>query len=321
VTEEDVPGALARNPLQIPWPGWVQILRRVFHEVRRDQLPFLAAGVAFYSFLALFPAAVAAVMLYGLFANPTSVKSQAEQLTTVLPDSTRRVVGHQIQVIISDSPHSVSLGLVLALVLAVWTASSGTGHLMMALNLAYDEEEARGFVERKAIALLLTIGGVVLVVLVVALLTAAPRVLHALIPPGGAFWLLQAVRWALLLLLTCGGIALLYLIAPNRTAPRLRWVSVGAVLATVVWAAATFAFTFYVSNFGRYSKTYGGFASVAVLMLWLWITNFIILLGAEINAEAEHQTAQDTTHGAPRPMGRRGAAKADTRPRLVDDPH
>ena len=321
MSDEQLPGGLAGSPLQIPWPGWVQILRRVFHEVQRDQLPLLAAGVAFYSFLALFPAAVAAVMLYGLFADPGSVKSQVEQLTTVLPDSTHRVVSHQVQVIISDSPHSLSVGLVIALVLAVWTASSGTGHLMMALNLAYDEEDARGFVERKAIALLLTIGGVVLVVLVIGLLTAAPRVLHALIPPGGVFLLLQAVRWLLLLVLTCGGIALLYVIAPNRTAPRLRWVSVGAVLATVVWAAATFAFTFYVSNFGRYSKTYGGVASVAVLMLWLWITNFIILLGAEVNAEAEHQTVKDTTSGAARPMGARGAVKADTRPRPARDSH
>src|SRR6185437_12403613 len=194
---------------------------------------------------------------------------------------------------------------------ALWSASSGTGNLLKAINIAYDEDENRGFLKVRGIALALTLGAIVFVLLTLALVAVVPVVLNVLpLGPVGTV-LAQVLRWVLLVALVVAALAVTYRIAPDRDQPRFSWVTTGSLVATVLWIIGSIAFSLYVNNFGSYNKTYGAIAGVVVLMLWLYLTSYIVLLGAEINAESERQTREDTTRGAPAPRGERGAAAAD----------
>lgn len=312
--EQEYPGARATEPRRIPRRGWWQITRRAWKESKADQVPLLAAGVAFFSFLSLFPAMIASVLIYGLVADPRDVAAQADQMTSALPSDAASLLTEQMRSISSTPQQSLGLGLLVAVVLALWSASGGVGNVITAVNTAYDEQETRGFVKRKALALGLTLGAIVFVIVTVLLVAVAPALLDSIIGSGPLRWLLEAARWVGLLVAMSFMLAVLYRVAPDRDAPRFRWVSVGAAVATVVWILASLGFSLYVDNFGSYAKTYGALAGVVVLLLWLWITMFVVLLGAEINAEAEQQTVEDTTTGEPRPLGRRGAVKADSVP-------
>jgi membrane protein len=308
------PGATAEAPQQIPARGWFSVIKRAWADAKADQVPLLAAGVAFFSFLSLFPAMIAAVMVYGLVADPRTVATQAEQLAEALPQDAASLISEQMRAITQTPQQSLGLGLAIALALALWSASGGVGNVVTAINITYDEEETRGFVKLKAIALALTFGAIVFAVVAVTLIAVTPPLLDELVPSATIRVLLEVTRWVALVLAVMVALAVLYRIAPDRDAPRMRWVSVGAVVATVIWLLASLGFSLYVDNFGSYGKTYGALAGVAILMLWLWITAFVVLLGAEINAEAEHQTIRDSTVGSPEPLGRRGAVKADTVP-------
>jgi membrane protein len=312
--EREFPGATADEPKQIPGRGWLQVSKRAWAESKLDQIPLLAAGVAFYTFLSLFPAMIAAVTVYGLVADRETVAEQTEQLSAALPEAAAQIITEQMRAIAAQPEQSLGLGLVIALALALWSASGGVGNIITAVNVAYDEEETRGFVKRKALALGLTFGAIVFAAVSVGLIAVAPPLLDAFIPDGALRWLLEAARWVLLVGAVVVALAVLYTYAPDRNAPRFTWVSVGAAVATVIWLAASLGFSVYVDNFGSYSKTYGALAGVAVLMLWLWITAFIVLFGAEINAESEQQTVTDTTVGPAEPLGQRGAVKADNLP-------
>ncbi|KAA1424295.1 YihY/virulence factor BrkB family protein [Nocardioides antri] len=310
----DIPGGTAKSPDDIPPRGWWQITRRAVREASDDQVPLLAAGVAFYSFLAIFPTMIAAVLLYGLVRDPAEVRAQAAELTRTLPADAARLLTDQLEAVAATSSGSLGLGLLVSLVLALWGASGGVGNLMTAINLAYDEEETRGFVKRKALALGLTLGAILFAVVALGLVAVAPAVLDNVIGSGPLRWLLEAARWLGLLVAMAAALAILYRLAPDRDDARFRWVSVGAVVATVVWLVASLGFSLYVDNFGSYNETYGALAGVVVLLLWLWLTMYVVLLGAEINAEAEQQTVRDTTVGPPEPLGDRGAVKADSLP-------
>ena len=312
--EREHPGAMAEKPMQIPAKGWFQVTKRAWAEAKVDQVPLLAAGVAFYSFLALFPAMIAAVTIYGLVADPTTVARQADQLSKALPSDAASIITSQLHQIASQPQQSLSLGLVIALALALWSASGGIGNIVTAINVAYDEEETRGFVKRKALSLGFTFGAILFAAVSIALIAGAPAFLDAFFPSGAIYWVLQVARWVGLAVAVSVALAVLYRYAPDRDNPRFAWVSTGATIATVIWLAASVGFSVYVDHFGSYGKTYGALAGVAVLMLWLWITAYIVLLGAEINAEAEQQTVKDTTVGPPEPLGERRAVKADSLP-------
>jgi membrane protein len=312
--ESQYPGASANAPKQIPAKGWFQVAKRAWKEGKEDQVPLLAAGVAFYGFLALFPTLIAAVTVYGLVADPKTVSQQSQKITQALPPDAAGIITGQLKTLASAQSSSLTIGLVVSLLLALWSASSGIGHLMMAVNIAYDEDEGRGFVKRKALALVLTLGAIVFFLVAVSLVAVFPVVIEAVFPSGFGFWLAQVMRWLLLVAAVVVALGVVFRIAPHRDAPQVKWLSVGAVVATVLWIAASIGFSFYVSNFGSYSKTYGALAGVAILMLWLWISSYIVLLGAEINAEAEQQTVQDSTRGEERPLGERDAVKADSVP-------
>ncbi|HSJ20673.1 MAG TPA: YihY/virulence factor BrkB family protein [Nocardioidaceae bacterium] len=312
--DHDYPGARAGKPGQIPAKGWLQVTKRAWAEAKIDQVPLLAAGVAFFAFLSLFPAMIAAVMVYGLVADPATVQRQTEQISQALPQDAASLITDQMEAITSAPQQGLGIGLVVALLAALWAASGGVGQMLTAINVAYDEDETRGFVKRKALALALTLGAILFATVAILLIAVAPAVLNAFIPEGALRLLLEIARWVGLLIAVGVGLALLYRWAPDRDSPRFSWVSVGAAVATVIWLVASLGFSLYVDNFGSYGETYGALAGVVVLMLWLWITAFVVLFGAEINAETEQQTVEDTTIGKPAPLGERGAVKADHLP-------
>jgi membrane protein len=313
-TPQQLPGVHAERPTQIPARGWKQILKRAWAENNADNMPIIGGGVAFFAFLAIFPALIATISIYGLVATPETVAQQVEDLSAQLPEEAASLIGEQLTTITQNSGGALSLSLAISVLAALWSASGGTGNLITAVNLAYDEVETRGFVKRKALALGLTLGAIVFVLVTFALVAVVPVVIDML-PLGVVGTVLaQVIRWVLLLGVFAGSLAVLYRVAPDRDAPQLKWVSLGAVVVTIIWALVSLGFSFYVDNFGSYSKTYGAIAGVIVLMLWLYLTCYLILLGAEINSEAEHQTAQDTTEGDPVPMGQRNATMADELP-------
>lgn len=304
-----VPGARAGAPQEVPARGWWQILRRAFAESSADNVSMLAGGVAFFGFLAVIPALIALVSVYGLVADPEQVASTLDSLGSALPASAQALVTEQITSVVSASGGGLTAGLVVSALAALFSASSGTQNLMAAINIAYDETEDRGAVKLRAIALGLTAGAVVFVIVAIALVAVAPVVLDGLGTAGRILG--QVVRWVLLVGLVVVGLAVAYRVAPDRDAPRFRWVTPGSLVATLLWIVGSVAFSIYVDNFSSYNKTYGALAGVVVFLLWMYLTSYIVLLGAEINAEAEYQTERDTTRGRPQPMGTRGAAKAD----------
>ncbi len=308
---EQLVGKDAEKPTEIPPRGWWQVVRRAFKESSADNVPILAAGVAFFAFLAIFPAIIAAITLYGIFADPETVAAQVRDLSAALPEQAQPILADQLQSVASASGGALGIGLVVSLLAAVWSASSGTGNLLKAINIAYDEDESRGFLKVRGIALALTLGAIVFLLLTLALVAVVPVVLNVL-PLGQVGTILaQVLRWVLLVALVVAALAVTYRIAPDRDQPRFSWVTTGSLVATVLWIIGSVAFSLYVNNFGSYNKTYGAIAGVVVLMLWLYLTSYIVLLGAEINAESERQTRADTTRGASAPMGERGAAAAD----------
>lgn len=304
-----VPGAQAENPSEIPAKGWLQVVKRGWAEATADQVPLLGAGVAFFAFLALFPAVIALVTLYGLFADPGVIADQVNSLTA-LPSEVRQLIADQIN---NQSRATLGWSAIFSIALALFSASGGVNNLMTAVNIAYDETDDRNAIKKRLIALALTLGAIVFIVLMLGLVAVVPPLLQGLFGDSPAIRvLLSAVRWVLLVLLVSAALALLYRIAPHRDAPKFRWVSVGAAVATVLWLLASIGFSVYVSTFGNYAKTYGVFAGIIVLLFWLWITSYAVLLGAEINAEAEKQTVVDTTRGPAEPLGQRDAVKADS---------
>ena len=289
------PGGRAKAPTQIPPRGWWQVTRRAFKESSADDVGILAGGIAFFGFLAIFPTLTAGISLYGLVADPaTIIPPQGEGLLSALPQEAQTLIRNQLNAIAAGSSGTLTVSLVVSIVAALWSASSGTGHLMAAVNAAYDEEETRGVVQRRGIALLLTLGAIMFVLLALALVAVIPAVLGALQLGTSVNVIVQIVRWVLLVALVIAALAVVYRLAPERDAPQFTWTSTGALVATVLWVLGTIAFDLYVDNFSSYNKTYGTLAGVVVLLLWLYLTSYIVLLGAEINAEAEKQTRMET---------------------------
>ena len=309
----EVSGGKAERPTEIPARGWIQVVRRGWKRAKGDQVPLLAAGVAFYAFMAIFPALIAVVSIYGLFADPSTIANQLNSLTDTLPDAARQVITDQVTAL-SMRRQTLGVSLILSLLVALWSASAGTSNLLTAISVAYDQHEERGFVKMRLLSLGLTVAGIFFMVIILGVVAVLPPLLRAVVGTGALRWLIQVVGWLIVLVLVPVALALLYRLAPGRAAPRMTWVSVGAVVATLMWLAASIGFSVYTSTFGNYAKTYGVFAGIVVLLLWLWLTMYAILLGAEINAESEQQTTADTTKGEEEPLGERRAVTADSLP-------
>jgi membrane protein len=308
-----VPGGKAERPTQIPARGWLQVAKRGWKEAKADHVPLLSAGVAYYAFMAIFPALIALVAIYGLFADPATIATQLNSLTEALPPDARKIIIDQVTMLAARRT-ALSIGLIIAVLIALWSASSGISNLLSAVNAAYDEEEKRGFIKKRLLSLGLTIAAIVFMVIMLSIVAVLPALLKSVFGTGALRWVFQILGWLILVVLVAAALAIIYRLGPERDAPKMKWVSVGALVATLIWLVASIGFSIYSSTFGNYAKTYGVFAGIVVLLFWLWLTAYAILLGAEINAEAEQQTIRDTTKGQEQPLGERGAVKADSIP-------
>ena len=310
--EADRPGRGrdARSPFQIPAAGWKDIAWRTWNEFGKDRVPAVAGGVAFFGLLAIFPALAAFVSLYGLFSDVHSALSELGLLAGLLPADVLSFVGEQMIRLATTNTGKLGLAFALSLLLSVWSANAGVKALMDGLNIAYEERERRGFIRLNLVSLAFTAGGLAFALAAVVLVLGAPAIV-ALTGYGGPDPTVL-LRWPLLLVMIVLGLEGLYRYGPSRRAARWRWVSWGSVVAALLWVAASLAFSWYVANFAHYDRTYGSLGAVVGFMTWMWMTAIVVLFGAELNAEIEHQTAVDSTEGAPKPLGARGARMADT---------
>lgn len=268
---------------------WFDLLLRTKREAERDHLGMVAAGVAFYAFLSVFPALAALVSLYGLLSDPNEVERQLAALGSVMPNGVRELLAEQLRRIAGGSSGVLGWGVVLSLLLGLWSANRGTKSLIEAMNIAYDEQEKRGLLALNALSLLLTLGGVLMLVVALVVIVGIPTVLGFVGLGGLARVAVDVLRWPLLIAVVLIGLAVVYRFAPAREGPEWKWVTPGSLLATMVWLAVSIAFSVYVANFGSYEKTYGSLGAVAILLLWFYAGSYVILLGAELNAEAERR--------------------------------
>jgi membrane protein len=318
--DESCKDALGRDavaPVEIPAQGWKQIVRRIVRSVYEDNLIVIAAGLGFFALLSIFPLLIAIVSIYGLVADPNAVSAQFMQISGILPPDLRVILEERLQEIVAASSQQLGLGAVLSILAALWASSKVITYLFMSLNVAYGERETRSLIELKATALLFTFGFVVFVVLSIGLVAVVPAVANLFGVGGLAESALQVGRWPLLAASIVIALASLYRFGPNRRDAKWQWITPGASVATIAWLGLSAVFSLYVSNFGKVNEIYGSLGSMIVVMLWFFLTCFLILLGAEINAKTEHQTVRDSTVGDDRPMGQRGAFVADTTPQEV----
>jgi membrane protein len=303
------------SPFAIGWRDWWSILVRVFFRVMDDNVGLLSAGIAFYAFLSVFPALAAGLMTWGLFTDIASLGPQLQMIRDIAPDAFG-LVADQMVVIATQDDGGLSFGLAFSIILALWSASGGVRALMQAMNMAYHEEEKRGFVRLNVLTLGFTLAGILFVALSVALIAAVPPILKALYLGAFLDAVINTARWLLIVALFTAACAVIYRIAPSRTKARWRWIVPGAVAAGVIWLVASIAFSAYLENFNAYNATFGSLGAVAALLMWFWISAYAICLGAELNAQLELFTTADTTVDAPAAPGRRGAYVADH----VEDP-
>ncbi len=305
------PGHDAAKPSEIPARGWWAIAKRVAAKVSSDRLLTEAAGITFYALLALFPALAATVSLYGLIADPATISDNLDALSGVVPGGGMQIISDQVRSLAANSGKALGFAALLGLATSLWSANQGTKALFDAMNVVYGETEKRGFLLRTAVTLAFTLGGIVFVLLAMAAVVALPIALGFIGLGGTADLLVRVLRWPLLLAALAALLACIYRFGPSRERARWQWVSWGGGFAAVAWVAGSIAFSWYVSHFGSYNKTYGSLGAVVGFLTWIWLSATIVLVGAELNAEMEQQTARDTTTGPEQAPGRRGANKAD----------
>lgn len=305
-------GRNALAPGDIPAPGWKDILWRLYKSIAEDRILLTAAGATFYILLALVPTLTAFVSIYGLFNDPSTVLDHVQLLSGIVPAGALEMIHEQLTRLTRQSNDTLGLTLIVSLAIALWSASAGVKAMFEAMNVAYDEEERRSFIVFNGMALLFTLAGAVAAVLVIAVVLVMPAVIGMLPWGKGLEWTVRVVAYGAMLLVLSLGIAALYRWGPSREDAKWRWVTPGAVLAVLSLGAASVAFSWYVANFANYNATYGSLGAMIGLMTWLWISVTLVIVGAELNSEIEHQTARDSTTGPEAPLGKRGAHMADT---------
>ena len=302
-------GRAAKTPEQIPLRGWKDILWRTWSEFGQDNIPQVAGGVAFFGLLAVFPAMAAFVSLYGLFFDVPTAYAQLNVLAGVIPAGALQLVGDQMIRLAAARHTGLGLAFVVSLLVSIWSANAGVKALIVGLNVVFQEREKRNLLQLNLVSLGFTVG---LILFLMAALGAVVGVPIALAFVGYKGAAISVLRWPILLGGAMLGLAALYRFGPSRDSGRWRWLSWGSGFAAVLWLTASLLFSFYVAHFGSYDKTYGSLGAAVGFLTWIWISTITVLAGAELNSEMEHQTAVDTTIGAPKPMGARGARMADT---------
>ena len=298
--------------------GWKDIGWRLWEEFNKDRVLLIAAGATFYLLLALFPALAAFVSLYGFVADPTTVADHVAYLAGLLPTGGLDLIRQQLQALARQDHSALGVGFFVGLAIALWSANSGIKALFDAMNIAYGETEKRSFVKLNLVSITFTMGAILIGIGLLLAVGVVPAVLAFLYLDSWTETLVDLARWPILMVAILTGISLIYRFGPSREHAKWRWLSWGAVLATLVWLAASWLFSFYLQNFADYNATYGSLGAVVGLMMWTWISVIILIVGAAVNAEMEHQTACDSTTGAPLPMGMRGAFVADTLGKSAD---
>lgn len=305
-------GRDAERPSQLPLKAWKDIIWRVWRQASEDRITLIAAGATFYLLLALFPALAAFVSIYGFVADPATVADHIAFLGGLMPTGGLELISSQLESLAGQDRDALSLGFLLAFLAAFWSANSGVKTLFEALNIAYEEREKRSFIRLNLLSFGITLGAIAIAIAMIVAVGIVPAALAVLQLDSFSDTIISVLRWPTLLVLIAAGISVIYRFGPSRERAQWRWITGGGALATVVWIAASAGFSYYLQNFADYNATYGSLGAVIGLMLWIWISVLILILGAELNAEMEHQTAVDTTTGAARPMGDRGAVVADT---------
>jgi membrane protein len=289
----------AASPWRMSWSGWKTAFRRTFDGINDNRLMSVAAGVVFYGLLAIFPALAALVGLYGLFADASTIDSAVSSLSGVLPGGALDLVHEELKRL-AASPSANGVGFVVGLLVALWSANSGTKAIIDALNVAYEEKEQRSFIRLNLVSLGYTLIGMAAIILAVAAVVVVPIVISALGLGGGFSVVLRILRWPVLLALVIVGLAAAYRYLPCRREPRWQWLTPGSVLAAIIWFAASLLFSWYIANFGTYNKTYGSLGAAVGMMTWMWISMVVVLAGAQLNAEVERETSLDPSR-VPKP--------------------
>jgi membrane protein len=304
-------GREATTPEEIPALGWRDIFWRVVWAVSSDRVLSTAGSVAFFALLAVFPGIATIVSLYGLFADPNTIGKHLVILSGLLPGGVLELISGQIVLIATQSGKTLGTAFLIGLGIALWSANSGVVALFDALNVVYDEKEKRSLPVLYATTFLFTLGAVAFVVTALAGVVVVPVVLQVVGLPPVTEQVVSVARWPILLASVTATLAVVYRFGPSRNEARWRWVSWGSVVGALLWVAASMLFSSYVANFDSYNRTYGSLGAAVGFMVWLWLSMVVVLIGAEVNAEMEHQTARDTTEGRPKPLGARGAMMAD----------
>lgn len=298
-------------PWQFSRREWWQIIRRVIAEVGNDNVGVIAAGVAFFSLLAVFPLITACLSIYGYFADPLEAQALLSDVSAVLPQDAWRLLNTQITSVASQPDAKLGLGIAIGLLIALYSAGAGIRAIMRAMNIAYGEVETRGIAKFYALAAAMTVSTIIFVWVALAVIIGVPAVLTLLKLEGVASLAARTLPWALLIALFGFSAGVLYRFGPARRPAKKRWVYPGIIFTTISWLALSAGFSVFVASFGRYNATYGSLSAVIVLLMWFWLTAYVVIVGAEINAEMERQTSVDTTRGPDRPLGQRGAVVAD----------
>lgn len=304
-------GRNARKPTDVPKQGWLDVLARTKQQLNEDNLTVVAAGIAFYGFVAVVPALAATVAIYGLIADPNQVTEQVTALARVVPGEALPLLRDQM-VRITSNHQAAGISAAIGVLIALYSSANATKAMISGLNIAYDETEKRGFLKLTGIAMILTIGAILAAIAAIALVAVLPSILKHLNVTGGVEMLLNLVRWPILVGGFMAALAVLFRFGPCRRDAKWRWVTPGAIVAAVLWLIGSGLFSLYVSKVGSYDKTYGPLGAVVVFLMWLYLSALSVLVGAEFNSELERQTKRDTTEGPEKPLGQRGATSADT---------
>lgn len=305
-------GRHATGPTAIPLLGWKDILKRTYSEISDDRLLAVAAGVTFYALLAVFPTISAFVSLYGLVADRATLAQHISMLQGIVPAGGVEIIGEQLARLTEGEGTALGFAFFFSLAIALWSANAGVKALFDALNVIYDETEKRSFFRLNLVSLTFTAGAVILLAMGLAAVAVVPVLISALGLQSVAERLLAILRWPILFIFVSLALSVLYRYGPSRSAAKWRWLTIGSVIAAALWITASLLFSWYAANFGSYNETYGTLGAAVGFMTWIWLSTAVVLVGAELNAETEHQTAKDSTTGAPRQLGTRGASMADT---------
>lgn len=312
------PQAIANSPITLGLRDWKQVLGRVLAQINDDNVGIVAAGVAFFSLLAIFPLVSAAVSVYGFFSDPSDVYDLIASVSGLLPEQAWQVLNDEIMRLVTTPQEQLGLGILISLALALFSAGSGVRAIMRAMNIAYGEREDRHPFKFFLLATAMTLAMIVFMGVALLIILGVPWVLHFLNLDGVAALMTQILPWGLLVLMFSVASAILYLYGASRRPPKIRWVIPGVIFTTLSWLIISVGFSVFVTHMGRYDVTYGSLSAVVILLVWFWLTAMIVIMGAELNAELERQTLIDSTRGPDKPIGNRGAKMADFKSKPQD---